>query len=846
MTQTFISAGKTKVLAGNTLSRLSSSFAFSCGRVRFAGLDKRTSLNDARIRLLMVAAICIFLISPLKSLAAMQETGGEENRLGKAYVKNLFSDQKKIWTSPARIRSDHLPWLIPFVAVGGGLIATDSNVARQLSPRPGLISNSRNLGNLGAASFVAGGTGFYVYGRFAHNEHARETGVLASESALNSVAVAEILKLATGRERPSDNVKGRFFQGRTSFPSEHAMLSWSIASVIAREYPGPWVKVTAYGLASAVSLSRIYSRDHFPSDVVVGGVLGYLIGRQVYVAHHNQELPGENIGRITRDRELYDIRPTGTTYVPLDSWVYPALDRLAALGFVDSDIPSLRPWTRSECARLVREAGEHIEIQTADRHVIGPYKTLELEFSPELEGIDKTSESRIEEIYARAGFLSGQPLADDYHFAKTIVDDFGRPFGRGANVITGVSSRTIAGPFAIYVRGEYQHAGTLPPESASTLQAIAKADDTPFAVPNRTNSLDRFRFLESYVSLNFHNNVISFGKQALWWGPGADAPFLFSTNAEPLPLLRISRATPIALPWIFHHLGALRFEAIWGQLNGHHFVAQQNDNAINVTFVAPPISPHPYLHGEKFSFKPTRNFEFAFGLTVLFGGPGFPLTPHNLLNSYRPGANSGSGGPNDPADGRSAFDFSYRLPGVRDWLTLYGDSFTEDEFSPISYPRKSSFRGGIYMPKLPRIPALDLRVEGVFTDIPNLDFGQDAGTEYFNAHFRSGYTNFGQIIGSWIGREGRGISGWATYHFSAQSNIQIHYRNQQVNPLFAQGGRLQDFSANGIFARAGGMVFGGSIQYEHWAFPAIASAPKSNVSAALEVRYQPPHGWKLW
>ncbi len=628
------------------------------------------------------------------------------------------------------------------------------------------------------------------------------------------------------------------------------MLSWSIATVIAHEYPGPLVKTAAYGLASAVSLSRISSRDHFPSDVVVGATFGYLIGRQVYAAHHNTELPGENIGKFTRDKklrdkELYDTQPSGTTYVAMDSWVYPALDRLAALGFIDSDIVSLRPWTRSECARLVREAGEHMEVQAAGQSASALYKALQQEFSPEIDGIGKSFESRIEEVYARVGGLSGQPLADDYHFAKTIVDDFGRPFGRGVNVITGISSRTVAGPFAIYVRGEYQHAGTLPLESASTLQAIAKADDTPFAVPNRTNSLDRFRFLDTYVSFNFHNNVISFGKQTLWWGPGADAPFLFSNNAEPLPLLRISRATPIVLPWIFRRLGALRFEAVWGQLNGHHFIVLQDANSNNVRVFGPPISPHPYLHGEKFSFKPTRNFEFSFSLTTLFGGPGFPLTLGNLARSYGRG-NAAAGSPKDPGDRRSAFDFSYRLPGLRDWLTLYGDSFTEDEFSPVSYPRKSSFRGGLYMPRLPRVPALDLRIEGVFTDIPNLDFGQDAGTEYFNTRFRSGYTNFGQIIGSWIGREGRGISGWTTYHLSAQSNIQVHYRNQQVNQLFVQGGHLQDFSANATFARAGGLVFSGSIQYEHWAFPAVSPLPKSNVSAALEVRYQPTQGWKLW
>jgi membrane-associated phospholipid phosphatase len=813
----------------------------------------KLSLGDEmneRSTLVKLLSLFIFLFIPFKASAIIQETTKQEapeqqNTLGKGYLKNLFSDQKAIWTSPARIRQDHLPWLIPFVSISGGLFATDSNVAKQLSRSPSLISNSRNLANVGAASLVAGGAAFYLYGRVTQNDHARETGVLSSEAAINSVIVSELLKPITGRERPSDNVQGRFFQGGSSFPSEHAMLSWSIASVIAHEYPDPLVKTAAYGIASAVSLSRITSRDHFPSDIFVGAVAGYLIGRQVYAAHHDAELPGDNIGTFVRDKELFVLRASGATYMPMDSWVYPALDRLSALGFIDTDIPSLRPWTRSECARLVQEAGERMELQTAGQSVDALYQALQQEFSPEIEGIEKISDSRIESIYARVGFLSGQSLADDYHFAKTVVDDFGRPFGNGANIITGISSRTIAGPFAIYVRGEYQHAGTLPQESASTLQAIAKADDTPFAVPNRTSSLDRFRFLESYVSLNFHDNVISFGKQALWWGPGADAPFLFSTNAEPLPLLRFSRATPVVLPWIFHYLGPLRFETVWGQLNGQHFVFLQDANGGNIRVFTPPISPHTYLHGEKFSFKPTRNFEFAFSLTTLFGGPGFPLTFHNLRLSYGKG-NAAAGSPNDPGDRRSAFDFSYRIPGVRDWLTLYGDSFTEDEFSPVSYPRKSSFRGGIYMPKLPAMQALDLRIEGVFTDIPNLDFGQDAGVEYFNTRFRSGYTNFGQIIGSWIGREGRGVSAWATYHFSAQSNIQLHYRNQKVNPLFIQGGHLQDFGANATFARAGGVVFGGSMQYEHWAFPALSPTPKSNVSAGLEIRYQPSRGWKLW
>ena len=46
----------------------------------------------------------------------------------------------------------------------------------------------------------------------------------------------------------------------------------------------------AYGLASAVSISRFTGRKHFLSDVLVGSALGYGTGRYVYRAHHDPTL----------------------------------------------------------------------------------------------------------------------------------------------------------------------------------------------------------------------------------------------------------------------------------------------------------------------------------------------------------------------------------------------------------------------------------------------------------------------------------------------------------------------------------------------------------------------------
>ena len=48
----------------------------------------------------------------------------------------------------------------------------------------------------------------------------------------------------------------------------------------------------------------------------------------------------------------------GSPYVELDSWIYPAIERLAALGYIQDEFLGLRPWTRVECARLVQEGGD--------------------------------------------------------------------------------------------------------------------------------------------------------------------------------------------------------------------------------------------------------------------------------------------------------------------------------------------------------------------------------------------------------------------------------------------------------------------------------------------------------
>ena len=64
------------------------------------------------------------------------------------------------------------------------------------------------------------------------------------------------------------------------------MLAWTLAAVLAGEYPSKWMQVGVYTVASGVSLTRVLGQEHFPSDVLVGGTAGWLIGHYVFQKHH--------------------------------------------------------------------------------------------------------------------------------------------------------------------------------------------------------------------------------------------------------------------------------------------------------------------------------------------------------------------------------------------------------------------------------------------------------------------------------------------------------------------------------------------------------------------------------
>ena len=204
---------------------------------------------------------------------------------------NILKDQAAIWSSPVRIRDQSLAYLVPLVLAATVLVTTDHQVMS--SPRlddPSLNNHASTAFNALLGGFVAWPVLIYGLGHIQHDDQATETGLLAGEAMVDSLVVDEAMKAVTMRERPTlDNAKGNFFQTSvgldSSFPSTHCMIAWSSAAVIASEYNGPMMKLTAYGLATGLGVTRVLARQHFPSDVLVGSAVGWLVGRYVFHKH---------------------------------------------------------------------------------------------------------------------------------------------------------------------------------------------------------------------------------------------------------------------------------------------------------------------------------------------------------------------------------------------------------------------------------------------------------------------------------------------------------------------------------------------------------------------------------
>jgi len=516
----------------------------------------------------------------------------------------------------------------------------------------------------------------------------------------------------------------------------------------------------------------------------------------------------------------------GLVYVPLDSWVYPALERLLALGYADSAFLGMRPWTRTSCLQILQETYPKLQDAPQDTEAWNIFRALALEF-----GVDAgqtTPQGELSNVYTRNMYIKGRPINDSFHFGQTLINDYGRPYQGGFNAIDGFSARAEGYHLSLDVRGEYQHAPgrAAYPESVQAL--IAAVDSTPLLAPAPVPQTNVFRLINANLALSLANHVISVGKADDWWGPTQAGSMALSNNAEPIYALRVNRVVPLRIPVVSDVLGPVRYEFLFGSLKGHRY-----PNA-------------PWVHAQKFSFKPTRNLEFGFSRVVIFAGKDHvPLTFGSFWHSFTSFSNVSleeKEGRNDPGFRSSSFDFTWRLPWVENWLTLYTDSIVHDDVSPLAAPRRAAVNPGLYLSHFPKLPHVDLRAEAVSTDpVASSQRGQFL---YYEFAYPDGYTNKGNFLGTWMGREGKGGQAWLTDWLSPKEYIQLGYRNAKVSKSFIPGGTTQnDINIKAVLRLKENLELNAFGQAEFWKVPALASGPQHDFTGSFQLTYFPKLSW---
>jgi membrane-associated phospholipid phosphatase len=191
----------------------------------------------------------------------------DKRRTVRGYFQNLAYDTPRVFSRP------NLVPLLVGAGASGAATALDSETVSYFTDHP-----NRTLGNWGAqagGTFAAAGLaiGLFSAGRIAPGDKFRSFTYDASQAMLITTAYTFALKLSTRRMRPDDS-------NRQSFPSGHASLAFSWASVLGRYY-GPAGAIPGYTVASLIAVSRLAHRSHYLSDIVAGATLGFTTGQTV-------------------------------------------------------------------------------------------------------------------------------------------------------------------------------------------------------------------------------------------------------------------------------------------------------------------------------------------------------------------------------------------------------------------------------------------------------------------------------------------------------------------------------------------------------------------------------------
>src|SRR5262245_22305590 len=244
----------------------------------------------------MLAWSFLFSVAHQSSLFAQgSENAHQPSALVRA-AKTVGSDAAYVVTSPLHMSSKGCVQLLVLSALTTAFVfRADEKIDEELAlegyefssqPARGLAKIGQFYDDVSPLTFAAGLSAATLAGGLAlHNKKLLQTTRLLVEAVLFTEVLTACSKGIFGRARPYLDHGARDFnfflfgssEDFKSMPSGHVSSAFALMTVIAKQYRRWYIQIPAYTFAVSVAMQRMTSRNHWASDTIVGGALGYWV-----------------------------------------------------------------------------------------------------------------------------------------------------------------------------------------------------------------------------------------------------------------------------------------------------------------------------------------------------------------------------------------------------------------------------------------------------------------------------------------------------------------------------------------------------------------------------------------
>ena len=460
--------------------------------------------------------------------------------------------------------------------------------------------------------------------------------------------------------------------------------------------------------------------------------------------------------------------------IPLDSPIYLYLEKLSGFGLISSDVKGIRPLSRSEAARLVKEA----ELRTAGSdqprlalELLDRLKQLlprELSLYGEEQSAPSFDYNPLTAARLRYVYLEGAPRS----YFRAVHDPgnegvFGIGSGlRPANPYPSPTQQrgTEGAPLFENNNGVvYRNGSNLDLRGSGEVYVGAQASALvePMLLWSEKGDEARLRLNRGYLKLGGKGLELEVGRDENWLGPGYRGALTLTNNARNFDLVKLSSPEPVQTKYLWD----LKYSLIFSRFEKTVTDGQERQ---------------PYFFAGKLAMKPLDDLEFGVNLGRQVGGPGVNNSFGDIVRGLVGGTSD------DNSNTLAGFDLRVRLPWLRN-TELYGELSGED--SAAFWPIVESYVAGVYIPRLTESGRDDLRFE----------YFRGNRILYSNGTFPEGYLRHNMPIGHSQGGATQDFFLRYSHWFSVRNNLALEafhtrrgdYGRVTVNPAGA-------FDPNGV------------------------------------------------